>query len=70
MIALNSKIMVVPSRPLSDMRLASMKGKRGRITEDLTSPKRRNKGYLVHFPKSFLGEKDWFIPLESAQYDE
>lgn len=70
MIALNSKIIVIPSRQLSEMRLGGMEGKRGRVIEDLTSPRRRNKGYIVHFPKSYLGEKDWFIPVESVWYGE
>lgn len=70
MIVLNSKIIVVASPQLSGMKLEGMEGKRGRVIEDLTSPKRRNKGYMVHFPKSYLGEKDWFIPVESVRYEE
>jgi hypothetical protein len=71
MIALNSsRIIVVASPQLSGMRLEDMEGRRGRVIEDLTSPQRRNKGYMVHFPKSCLGEKDWFIPVESVYYEE
>ena len=70
MIITNSKVVIAPSKQLSDMKLSSIVGRHGRVIQVLMNEKRRNKGYIVHFPKSFLGEKDWFIPLESVQHDE
>ena len=70
MIITNSKVVIAPSEQLSDMRLARIVGRHGRVIQVLMNEKRKNKGYIIHFPKSFLGEKDWFIPLESVQYDE
>ena len=70
MIITNSKVVVAPSKQLSDMKLSGMVGRHGRVVQVLMDEKRKNKGYIVHFPKSYLGEKDWFIPLESVQYDE
>ena len=70
MIITNSKVVIAPSEQLSDMRLSRIVGRHGRVIQVLMNEKRKNKGYIIHFPKSFLGEKDWFIPLESVQHDE
>ncbi|NDW10991.1 hypothetical protein [Dysgonomonas sp. 520] len=70
MIRVKSKVRVVSSEELSAIRLDKMVGMVGRVIEDLTFDKRKNKGYIVHFPKAYLGEKDWFIPQESIEHEE
>lgn len=66
MITANSKIKIVPSPQLSQMMLDELAGRTGIVTEDLTDPERRNKGYMVQLDEFFQQEYQWFIPQESA----
>ncbi|NDW09934.1 hypothetical protein [Dysgonomonas sp. 520] len=66
----NCKIRVMPSEELAELRLFALVGKTGTIIEDLSFDGRKNKGYMVLFPESFLNENIWYIPIESIKYEE
>lgn len=66
MITSNTKIKILSSPQLSDMMLDELSGRTGTVTEDLTGPERRNKGYMVQLDEHFQEEHLWFIPQESV----
>lgn len=66
MIVEGSQITVIPSPELTEIRLDGLLGEAGIVLEDLTDETRRNKGYMVLFPKLYKDEFVWFIPQTSA----
>lgn len=70
MIQEGSKIVIVASERLKEMRLAGLTGNRGTVAEDLNYNGRKNKGYMVHFNEPYLGEYLWFVPFESVKNAE
>lgn len=63
-------VTIKSSEALSMTRLDNLIGKEAIITQDLTSIKRLNKGYMVELTKPYMDETEWFIPLESIEEDE
>lgn len=59
-------VRINPSQALDEMRLTEIAGRKALVLETLTSPTRKNKGYMVKLSYGeYLGEKIWFIPAES-----
>lgn len=66
MITEGSKVMVIPSPELSEIKLGGILGEEGIVLEDLTDNEGTADGYMVLFPASYQGEYVWFIPKNSA----
>ena len=66
MITEGSKITIIPSPELTELRLDALLGEPGIVLEDLSGSYRRVKGYMVLIPEMYKNEFVWFIPLESA----
>ena len=49
------------------MRLTDLVYRTGTITDDFTDQTRKNKGYMVSLDIDYMGEENWFIPLESIK---
>lgn len=65
MIKEGSIVTVKPSEALSVMRLDYLIGQEATVIQDLTSIARLNKGFMVELTEPYMGEKEWFIPMES-----
>lgn len=65
MIKEGSVVTIKPSEALSIMRLEYLIGREATIIQDLTSITRLNKGFMVELTESYMGETEWFIPIES-----
>ena len=66
MITIGSKITIIPSNELSEIKLNALLGEEGFIVEDLTDNDGTGDGYMVLFPTPFKNEYLWFIPKESV----
>lgn len=66
-ININDKVIIKSSDQLSDMRLTDLVYRTGTITDDFTDQSRKNKGYMVSLDIDYMGEENWFIPLESIK---
>lgn len=66
MISEGSKITIIPSRELTELRLDALLGEAGIVLEDLSGSHRKAKGYMVLIPETYKNEFVWFIPLLSA----
>lgn len=66
-ININDKVIIKSSNQLSDMRLTDLVYRTGTITDDFTDQSRKNKGYMVSLDIDYMGEENWFIPLESIK---
>ena len=66
MITEGSKIVVIPSPELTEIKLGGILGEEGIVLEDLTDNEGTADGYMVLFPQSFKEEFVWYIPKESA----
>lgn len=66
-ININDKVIIKSSDQLSDMRLTDLVYRTGTITDDFTNQSRKNKGYMVSLDIDYMGEENWFIPLESIK---
>lgn len=66
-ININDKVIIKSSNQLSDMRLTDLVYRTGTITDDFTDQTRKNKGYMVSLDIDYMGEENWFIPLESIK---
>lgn len=63
-------VRINPSEALNEMKLAGIAGRKAVVLENLTSPARKNKGYMVKLSYGdYLGEKIWFIPAESIHHE-
>ncbi len=69
MITLGTKISIIPSPELTQLRLGGLLGEQGFIVEDLTDSEGTGDGYMVLFPTPFKDEYLWFIP-KTAIYDD
>lgn len=66
MITKGSKITIIPSPELTELRLDALLGEAGIVLEDLTESCRKTKGYMILIPETYKDEFVWFIPKESA----
>lgn len=66
MITEGSKITIIPSLELTELRLDALLGEQGIVLEDLTDESRKAKGYMVLIPETYKDEFVWFIPKNSA----
>lgn len=66
MITIGTKITIIPSAALTELRLNALLGATGYVLEDLTDKSRTIRGYMVFFPDAYKEEHLWFIPQESA----
>lgn len=66
MIAIGTKITIIPSAALTELRLDALPGAAGYVLEDLTDKSRMIRGYMVFLPEPYKEEYLWFIPQESA----
>lgn len=66
MITEGSKITIIPSPELTELRLDALLGETGIVLEDLSGSHRKVKGYMVLIPETYKNEFVWFIPLLSA----
>ena len=65
MITVGSKIVIIPSEELSELRLNGLLGEQGFVLEDLTDETRTVKGYMILIPEMYKDEYVWFIPQKS-----
>ena len=65
MITVGSKIVIIPSEELTELRLNSLLGEQGFVLEDLTDETRTVKGYMILIPEMYNDEYVWFIPQKS-----
>lgn len=70
MIKEGNVVIIRPSEALSMMKLDCLIDKEATITQDLTSIRRLNKGYMVELTEPYMEETEWFIPVESIDDDE
>lgn len=63
-------VTIKPSEVLSLMRLNCLIGKEATITQNLTSIKRINKGYMVELTEPYMEETEWFIPIGAIEGDD
>lgn len=70
MIREGSKVVIMASLRLKEMRLYGLIDYTGTVTEDLNYNGRKNKGYMVHFNEPYLGDYLWFVPFESVKNAE
>lgn len=70
MITEGSRITIIASPELTELRLNGLLGETGVVLEDLTYAPRTVKGYMVLFTETYKDEFIWFIPQESAYEQE
>ncbi|WP_101572657.1 hypothetical protein [Alistipes sp. cv1] len=69
MIQVGSEITIVPCKELDNLRLSDLAGRRAVVTEDLTIPERRERGYMVRLVDGdYMDEENWFIPAHAAYH--
>lgn len=66
MVAIGSKIVVIPSPELTEIKLGGILGEMGYVVEDLTDNEATADGYMVLFPTPYRDEYIWYIPKDSA----
>lgn len=62
----NKKVEIIPSAELTEMRMDSVIGRKGVITE---IPE-HGKGAYVELEKPYLREAEWYFPNSSLRYCE
>lgn len=60
---IGKKVEIIASKELSSMKLGSLVGRTGIIVAN----GEKNNGFYVELNKSYLHEKEWFIPTASIQ---
>lgn len=65
-----SKIKIVFSPQLVELKLAALINLTGTVIEDLSDCERKNKGFMVQLSSAYLNEYLWFIPFQSVVEDE
>lgn len=70
MIKENDRVVIKLSSALKRIKLVDLVGISGYVLEDLCFEERKTKGYLIRLDNSYLGEYNWFIPIESVRYVE
>lgn len=66
----NSRVSIIPSKQLEEVKLSPLVEQTGIIVEDLAFNGRKNKGYMVMLDEEYSGESIWFIPVQSVQYEK
>ena len=67
MITIGTKITIIPSPELNELKLGGLIGEEGFVIEDLTDNRgATGDGYMVLFPASYRDEYVWYIPKLSA----
>jgi hypothetical protein len=69
MAAIDTRVQIVLSDDLANMRLFGLVGRGGRVAEQILSLDEKLLGYMVCLDESFMGECLWFLP-ESAIVNE
>lgn len=70
MIVLGTKITVIPSPELTELKLGELLGEEGFVIEDLTDNDGvTGDGYMVLFSSPFKDEYSWFIPKTAVTYE-
>ncbi|MFR9542949.1 MAG: hypothetical protein SNH27_12935 [Rikenellaceae bacterium] len=70
MITIGTKITIIPSPELTELKLGGLLGEEGFVVEDLTdNDGATGDGYMVLFPTPFKEEYLWFVPKQSIYYD-
>lgn len=70
MITIGTKITIIPSLELTELKLGGLIGEEGFVIEDLTDNEgATGDGYMVLFPTPFKDEYLWYIP-KSAIYEQ
>ena len=67
---INDGIRIILSATLLEMKLGALVGAEGVITACFDDDKRKNRGCMVMFHKSFEGHYIWFIPIDSIELCE
>lgn len=70
MITLGSKIVIIPSVELTEIKLGGLIGEMGYVVEDLTDNEATADGYMVLFPVPYRDEYIWYIPKDSVYEQE
>lgn len=67
MIIIGTKITIIPSDELAELKLGGLIGEEGFVIEDLTdNGGATGDGYMVLFPTPFKDEYLWFVPKLSV----
>ena len=70
MITIGTKITIIPSDELAELKLGGLIGEEGFVIEDLTDNEgATGDGYMVLFPTPFKDEYLWYIP-KTAIYEQ
>lgn len=67
MMKVTTRVRIVPSTKLTDMRLAGIVGRCGTITEQVVPAPGKLIGYMVLLDKPFQSEHLWFIPQDALE---
>lgn len=71
MITIGTKITIIPSDELAELRLGGLIGEEGFVIEDLTNNEgATGDGYMVLIPETYNDEYIWFIPKTAIYYDD
>ena len=70
MVSIGSKIVVIPSPELAEIKLGGLLGEMGYVVEDLTDNEATADGYMVLFPTPYKDEYIWYVPKDSAYEQE
>lgn len=70
MVAVGSKIVVIPSPELTEIKLGGLLGEMGYVVEDLTDNEATADGYMVLFLTPYKDEYIWYIPEKSVYEQE
>ncbi len=66
MVTIGTKITIIPSPELTELKLGGLLGEEGFVIEDLTDNDGTANGYMVLFPTPYKDEYLWFIPKEAV----
>ena len=61
----DTKITIIHTTELREMRLTDLVGQRGVVIEDMTHHNRKNRGYMILLDTPYLCQYIWFIPQYS-----
>lgn len=70
MIAINKRVVIIPSDDLAEMHLSGTVGRKGKIAEQIFGGTGELLGYMVCLDKSFQSECLWFIPENAVSHEE
>lgn len=61
----NNRVTILPSYALAKLKLNALAGKSGEIIETVCSSNGTVSGCWIWLDKSYMEEKEWFIPSDS-----